>query len=122
MEELVKKLRYKQGPAAIVNAPEGYHLGIENETTDGRYDFVQLFVNNGQDVEHWLSNVIDTLNEDAIFWITYPKQSSKVKTDLNRDILARMVQNQSAYQVVSNVAVDETWSALRLRHQDKVKK
>ncbi|WP_251577347.1 hypothetical protein [Paenibacillus sp. MER TA 81-3] len=56
-----------------------------------------------------------------MFWITYPKQSSKVKTDINRDILAAMVQNSTTYRVVSNVAVDEKWSALRLRPQDKVK-
>ncbi|MFC5649655.1 hypothetical protein ACFPYJ_11085 [Paenibacillus solisilvae] len=61
------------------------------------------------------------MNEDALFWITYPKQSSKVKTDINRDRLWAMVQDKSGYRPVSNVAIDEKWSALRFRHQDKVK-
>lgn len=123
MEELLKKLRYKSGRALVLNAPEGYHLGIEaadSEAVD-KYDFVQLFVNNAAEVEEWYLKTIDVLNEDALFWITYPKQSSKVKTDINRDILWQMVQNKSGYRPVSNVAIDDKWSALRFRHQDKVK-
>lgn len=69
----------------------------------------------------WLPKVIRSLNEDALFWITYPKQTSKIKTDLNRDIVAALVQNETDYRVVSSVAVDEKWSGLRVRHQDKVK-
>lgn len=121
-QELLKKLRYKEGRAAVLNAPDEYRLGIESgEETGEKYDFVQLFANNAQEVDEWLPRVIPILNEDAIFWITYPKQSSKLKTDINRDILATMVQNKTMYRPVSNVAVDEKWSALRFRHQDKVK-
>jgi hypothetical protein len=121
-QELLKKLRYKEGRATILNAPDGYRLGIESEEeTEEKYDFVQLFVNNAQEVDEWVPRVIPMLSEDAVFWITYPKQSSKVKTDINRDILARMVQNKTPYRAVSNIAVDEKWSALRFRHQDKVK-
>ncbi len=29
-EELLKKLRYKQGRALVLQAPEGYKLGIED--------------------------------------------------------------------------------------------
>lgn len=123
-EDLIKKLRYKDGRAAVINAPEGYRLGIETESESQAkepYDFVQLFVNDSQEVDEWLPKVISTLKDDAVFWITYPKQSAKVKTDINRDILAAMVQSKTSYRPVSNVAVDEKWSALRFRHQDKVK-
>ncbi|UFJ42616.1 hypothetical protein LOK74_09035 [Brevibacillus humidisoli] len=124
--ELLKKMHYKSGRAVVLNAPDGYRLGIETDEvfgdeTDGKYDFVQLFVNNAAEVEKWLPKVIGMLNEDAVFWITYPKQSTKIKTDINRDSLAQMVQNQSPYRAVSNVAVNEKWSALRFRPQDKAK-
>lgn len=89
--------------------------------TEGTFDFVQLFVNNAQEANEWVPKVIPLLNDDALFWITYPKQSSKVKTDINRDTLAALVQNITPYRPVSNVAVEDKWSALRLRHQDKVK-
>jgi len=123
-EELLKKLRYKEGPALVLNAPEGYRLGIETEAAGREEDkaaFLQLFVNHGQEVDEWVPKVIPMLREDAVFWITYPKQSSKVKTDINRDTLAARVQNNTEYRPVSNVDVDDKWSALRFRRSDLVK-
>lgn len=121
-DELLKKLRYKQGRALILQAPEGYKLGIEdNEEPNGTYDFVQLFVNNAAEVAEWAPKAIAFLNDEAVFWITYPKQSSKVKTDINRDILWKLMDEKTDYRLVSNVAVDDKWSALRLRHKSKVK-
>ncbi|SDN41817.1 hypothetical protein SAMN04487897_102851 [Paenibacillus sp. yr247] len=121
-EELLKKLRYKQGRALVLYAPEGYELGVEEPVEpNGTYDFVQLFVNNAAEVAEWTPKAIPYLNDDALFWITFPKQISKVKTDINRDILFTLVQEITDYRPVSNVAVDDKWSALRLRHQDKVK-
>ncbi|MCM3664972.1 hypothetical protein M3204_11185 [Mesobacillus subterraneus] len=122
LEELIKKLRYKQGPALVLNPPEGYILGIETDKgASEHFDFIQLFVNNSEDVRKWLPDALPLLNEDALFWITYPKQSSKVKTDINRDSLFKLVQELSHFRAVSNVSVDEKWSALRFRHKDKVK-
>lgn len=120
--ELLKKLRYKSGQAAaVLNSPPGFSLGNEaSDSTDGICDFVLLFVNNARDTEEWLPRVLPILNEDALFWIAYPKQSSKIKTDINRDTLNAIVQNSSEYRAVSNVSVDETWSALRFRPQSKV--
>ncbi len=121
-DELLKKLRYKQGRALVLQAPEGYKLGIEdNDEPNGTYDFVQLFVNNAAEVAEWAPKAIDYLNDEAVFWITYPKQSSKVKTDINRDILWKLMDEKTDYRLVSNVAVDDKWSALRLRHKSKVK-
>lgn len=121
MQELIKKMKYKEGTAAVFNPPAGYKLGIETHSNqEGLYDFVQLFVKNSEEVKDWLPKTLPLLKDDAIFWITYPKQSSKVKTDINRDSLFKLVQELSPYRAVSNVAVDEKWSALRFRHQDKV--
>lgn len=122
-EELLKKLRYKQGRALVMQAPEGYALGIEDQgEPSGTYDFIQLFVHNAAEVESWTRKAIALLNNEALFWITYPKQSSKVKTDINRDSLFGMINDLTDYTIVSNVAVDDKWSALRVRHKSKVKR
>lgn len=121
-DELVKKLRYKQGRALVMHAPEGYKLGIEDSLEPGgTYEFVQLFVGNAAEVEMRVHEAIKLLADDAVFWITYPKQSSKVKTDINRDSLFTLVDELTDYRAVSNVAVDDKWSALRFRHKTKVK-
>ncbi|MGG0170189.1 hypothetical protein [Paenibacillus dokdonensis] len=116
----MKKLRYKNGHALVLNAPEGYDLGIESESPDSKAAFIQLFVHNAEQVHEWVPQVIPRLAEDAVFWITYPKQTSKMKTDINRDSLWKLVESIAPYRPVSNVAVDEKWSALRFRHVDLV--
>ncbi|GAA3399884.1 hypothetical protein ACFFNY_17710 [Paenibacillus hodogayensis] len=118
-EALLKKLRYKSGPASVLNAPVGYSLGIGTEA-DSPLVFLLLYVHNAEEANEWLPRTVPALAEDAVFWIAYPKQSSKVKTDLNRDSLWLLVQNRTSYRAVSNVAIDETWSAVRFRHADKV--
>jgi hypothetical protein len=120
---IADKLRYKQGRALIINPPEGFSLGIESETKlEGTFDFLQLFIRNAQELGEWLPQIVaDKLNDEAVFWICYPKQTSKIKTDVNRDTIWKMVQETTEYRLVSNVAIDETWSALRLRLKSKVK-
>ncbi|MFE5220071.1 MULTISPECIES: DUF3052 family protein [unclassified Streptomyces] len=57
--------------------------------------------------------VLDAARRDALAWVAYPK-GGKLGTDLNRDTLAAAL---SAHGVrpVRQIAVDDTWSALRFR-------
>jgi len=122
MDDLLKKLRYKQGSAGIMNAPAEYQSLIEeSDNESGKKEFLLLFANNSEEVRTWFPKALSALMEDAVFWIAFPKKSSKVKTDINRDVLFRLVQDLSDYRAVSNVSLDEKWSALRFRHQDLVK-
>jgi hypothetical protein len=120
--EILKKLRYKEGSAHIFNAPKGYETGISTEEeTQAKWAFALLFALNKQEVEEWLPRILPNIEEDAVFWIAFPKKSSKIKTDINRDILAEFLQAQTPFRPVSNVSIDETWSALRFREKEKVK-
>ena len=105
-----------------MNAPAEYSLLIEeSDNESGKKEFLLLFTNNSEEVRTWFPRALSALEEDAIFWIAFPKKSSKVKTDINRDILFQLVQELSDYRAVSNISLDEKWSALRFRHQDLVK-
>ncbi|WP_237391593.1 hypothetical protein [Paenibacillus dendrobii] len=119
---MLKKLHYKQGHGVVLNAPEGFSLGIEPEEGDSnpKADFVLLFVHDAEQVREWVPKVVPTLAEDGVFWITYPKRSSKIKTDINRDSLWKLVESLVPYRPVSNVAVDHKWSALRFRHKNRI--
>jgi hypothetical protein len=50
---------------------------------------------------------------DALAWVAYPK-AGRLGTDLNRDSLAAAVKERGV-QPVRPVAIDDVWSALRLR-------
>jgi hypothetical protein len=56
---------------------------------------------------------IEAARRDHLAWIAYPK-AGKLGTDLNRDTLAAALAGEGI-QPVRQVAIDETWSALRFR-------
>jgi hypothetical protein len=120
---LSRKLRIVPGQTMlIINAPESYFtlLGklpdnkIETIIVSGHYDFVHLFVKDSVDLKLLVSTIINLIGEDTLFWISYPKQSSKIKTDLNRDIGWEPL-FLAGFRPVSAVAIDMDWTALRFR-------
>lgn len=127
---LVKKLKMKAGQhVLIMNAPEGYLYRLEplpegvsmDPDDNGQYDFVHLFVANTSDLAHFWPLVPLMLRSDATLWISYPKGTSKVATDLNRDKGWEMVK-MAGYDTVSQISIDDIWSALRFRPSELVKR
>ena len=61
-----------------------------------------------------LPKVLAQAPRSAILWIAYPKLSSRLAADLSRDIIRELAPR---YQLdtVSQIALDEDWSALRLK-------
>lgn len=118
-KSLIKKLLMKPGLRSIViNPPDGYlqRLGsfpIEFEL-EGKFDFVHLFVKSKEEVDVFGPRAIEAVKQDGVLWISYPKGSSKIKTDINRDKGWDTIKAMG-FQGVSLVSVDETWSAMRFR-------
>lgn len=120
---LARKLLLKPGlRAVILNAPEGYRdrldplpAGVEVvEKPTGRFDFVQLFVKDSKELKRLAPRAIRAMKPDGLLWICYPKRSSKVETDLTRDVLWELVQDTGLVGV-SLVSIDDVWSAMRFR-------
>ena len=127
---LAKKLRIQAGNRVLIlNRPEGYMellsdlpegVTVSHEP-EGTYDFVHLFVKNSSELKDLLPAAMEASEYDGLFWISYPKQSSKVETDLNRDVLWELMM-ETDLRPVTQVAVDPTWSALRFRPAERVGK
>ncbi len=125
---LIKKLSIKAGMRALVlNAPEGYLESIKelpegvkiDQGADGEYDFVHLFVRNREELDHVVDQAVQAARYDAILWISYPKGSSGVETDLNRDKLWAALSGKGI-RPVSQISIDEVWSAMRFRPSEAV--
>src|SRR6266516_239708 len=127
---LIKKLGSKpKHRVAILNAPEGYleQLGplpaeVELVTTTApsdASDVVHLFVRNQAELESQAPRAIQLLKPGGLLWISYPKQSSKVTTDLNRDVLWKVFPNRD-WRPITQISIDEVWSALRFRPKSEV--
>ncbi len=124
---LIKKLAIKSGYKLLVlNAPDGYlqQLGPLPEGAElstngaGPFDFVQMFAYSKADVDSMADAAINALKPGGLLWFAYPKKSSKIKTDITRDIGWDTVL-KTGFETVSAIAIDDTWSALRFKlHQD----
>jgi hypothetical protein len=84
-----------------------------------RVDFVHLFVSGKAELERYIDVAIDTVKYDGLLWVSYPKGSSRVETDVNRDVLWELLKAKGIRPVMQ-VSINETWSALRFRPAEAV--
>jgi hypothetical protein len=80
---------------------------------------VQLFARTRNDLQAGIAQAISTAGEDGILWISYPKLASTSASDLSRQVVWDSLTG-TGWEPVTQVAVDETWSALRIRPTEKV--
>ena len=129
-EAIFKKLKF--GIAEnnlIVNAPEEYLAILEgfnfdtvpDETKIRKYDFVQVFASSQSEMEVLVKSVAQAGKHDCLFWACYPKSTGKQKYNLNRNAVWDAL-GLAGLRPVSQVAIDEKWSALRGRDPELVGK
>jgi len=127
---LVKKMRMMRDQRILIqNPPEGFlkilrefpEEVIVRHEADGVFDFILLFVNNIAGLEEYAPAAIKAGKFDCILWIAYPKRSAEIQTDINRDTGWDVVRN-SGMRPVAQVAIDQTWPALRFRSVEQVGK
>lgn len=117
---LPKKLGLKPGIAgAVLAAPDGYirslgQAGASLRTTLSKsLDFVQIFVRSRSELERRLPKAVDALVPAGVLWISWPKKSSGVKTDVTEDVIREVILPKGLVDV-KVCAVDETWSGLKV--------
>ena len=120
---LAQKMKIKPGQRiAIVGAPDGYRselgelpAGVElSEQLAGVFDWVQIFVRNKAELDALLPQVLGALGPASLLWIAFPKGSSKIQTDLTRDVGWDAVQ-QADLKWINLISINPTWSAFSLR-------
>ena len=119
---LVRKL--KLGPArrpVVLGGPTGYREalalardGAVGDTVDGRHDWIQLFARDRAALAAGLPAAAEALDDAGVLWISYPKGSSKIQTDLTRDAGWDAVA-AADLMWLSLISIDDTWSAFSLR-------
>jgi hypothetical protein len=126
--DLARKLQIRSGSRTLViNPPEGY-LDVLSPlpagaslaaSGDGPFDVVQLFARHRSELAAAIGQAIATAGEDGILWVSYPKLTSGSASDLSRQAVWDALAG-TGWEPVTQVAVDETWSALRIRPSQKV--
>ena len=120
---LAKKLRLQPDQRVLIrNAPDGYADllaplpdGIEIATSNrGTFDFAHFFVRTSSELQKITGQLARLAQADPLLWVSYPKKTSGLESDLSRDILAEIVM-AAGLRTVALISVDNTWSAMRLR-------
>ena len=129
-EAVFKKLKFGIAEnSLVVNAPEEFLEALTGTAFDvypdesklGKYDFVQVFASSQAEMEELIKNVANAGKYDCMFWACYPKGSGKIKYDLNRNTIWDAL-GLIGFRPVSQIAIDEKWSALRGRDPELVGK
>lgn len=129
MTALVTKLGMKPGMRALVlRAPGGYVDSLAplpdgvavSESLGSAHDFVQFFATKKSEITKSAKKLLQSAAPGALVWITYPKKTSSVDSDLSREeVWAAM--DGTGWRPVSQIAIDDVWSALRFRPMQDVK-
>ena len=90
--------------------PEGVQFGTQlSESTD----IVQIFSVRRAEIQHLLSSYRAKLKSTGMVWVSWPKKSAKVPTDITEDTI-REVAFPLGFVDVKVCAVNEVWSGLKL--------
>ncbi len=125
---LAKKLGIKTGFKVLtINAPEYYWdlfeslpdaLEVSDEMTHQEYDFIHIFATELVALQEHLNKSKPLLSKQGTLWISWPKKSAKIATDVDK--WAVMEAGQAIGLVdVKVAAVNETWSGHKFVYRKK---
>ena len=126
MKDIIKKFKFKDS-GVMLNAPAGIETEFEKMGFKTSFDTTKkssntlVFINNNKEYLDFLNKGLKKVEPDSVLWFAYPKGTSKVKTDINRDTI-RVTGEDFGITTVTAISIDEVWSALRFRPIDKVGK
>jgi len=119
---LAKKLGIKSGfHINLVNAPDYYFNLFEDLPPDlvfespdgGKKDLIHFFTKQENEFTSTLRVLKDQIKPNGIIWISWPKKSSKVVTDITEDTIRNYALKIGLVDI-KVCAVDEIWSGLKL--------
>jgi len=122
---VTQKLLIKAGYRVLfVHPPPGYIESLTDLPADvviaagpddpGPFDLIQAFVTSQAELAAQLAGLAGRRKPKGLLWITYPKGAAKIKSDFHRDTIWAYAQT-IGLAAVAMVAVDEMWSAMRLK-------
>jgi len=122
---LAKKLGIKYGTNIVIHAPAGYEGLLKLDTSivllsrlQPGADFIQAFFTARRRLENDFEALKNNLRSSGQLWISWPKKTSKMETDLN-DNVVREIGLMHGLVDVKIAAIDDDWSGLKFVYRVK---
>ena len=123
---LAKKLGIKSGFDIKVFAAPSYYLELFDDWPEGvsqisnpgteSLDFIHLFVKDSIALEMLVREAMPLLKKNGSMWVSWPKGSSGIKTDINRESVRDYLLKTGLVDI-KVAAVDDQWSALKFMYR-----
>jgi hypothetical protein len=119
---LAQKLGIKPGATiVIINVPANYPKLLGKAVNDVNFSeragndcgFIHFFTTRRSKLEKELARLRRKMAEAGTLWVSWPKKSAGVATDVSEDVI-RAIALPLGFVDVKVCAVDETWSGLKL--------
>jgi hypothetical protein len=118
---LAKKLGIRPGTKLFLIAAPGHYdellaplpEDVKRVRKIDDADVAHFFVTARTRLDKELRDAVSKMKQDAAIWISWPKKSAKVATDITEDTV-REVALPLGLVDIKVCAVDETWSGLKL--------
>lgn len=114
---VAERLQIKKGRRlAVIGAPPAIDKFIgagDVRTKPGGADVILVFARDRAELGRQVPQLLQA-PETAILWLAYPKLTSKLAGDLSREVV-RDATAAHGLETVSQIAIDEDWSAMRLK-------
>ena len=119
---LAKKLGIKDGfKIAVINEPDHYFTLFEDMLGDvdivhnlkSKLDLIHYFVTEADQLGREIGQLKNSIEQNGMIWVSWPKQSAKVPTDITEDVI-REVALPLGWVDIKVCAVNELWSGLKL--------
>ncbi len=126
LSPLAKKLGFKPGSnILLLNNPKNYLEILDPVTSEidvitdiankTKPETIHFFAKDKAECIQYMDKIKEFLTPEIRLWISYPKQTGTIKSDLNRDILWKFMQENYAWKANRQFAVDDTWSAMKFK-------
>jgi hypothetical protein len=115
------RLTFKNEPATFLKELGPLPDGAEHsKNLSGKANVVVCFTDRKTELERNFPALAKTLVPDGMLWISWPKKTSGMATDLTEDVV-REVGLKCGLVGVKVCAIDETWSGLKfvIRTKDR---
>jgi hypothetical protein len=118
-QSLARKLLIKSGTSVrFLESPQGFAEALEGAepAQGGTSDVVVVFAASRADLDRLGPQGIASVRPGGILWIAYRKGG---RSDLKRETVWEGMR-PTGWRPVTQIALDEEWSALRFRPEDEV--